>query len=564
MKTLRLLPLAAAVSMIFGCGGGGDGDTTATTPNPTTSTGTVVDGYVSGASVVCDANNNGILDAGEASTTTNATGDFSFSPSCGASIFASGGTNIDTGLPLVGLLKAPAGATMVTPLTTLVASGMTIEQVAVALGLPAGTDVTTADPMKDVALQKATLVVQQIMQKTAETLAALAGSTDVNGIYAGVAAAVADTLAASATPLIAADGTVDLALVTTSVAAAVTVVGATNPEVDALDPANVAAVSSAAITSQAQSISDAEDIVAVAAAQQADTTLVKNIVLLEPLLTDAAAAGATDPAALTAALADIGGLLEIALTAPVGADVIAKAIDVADAATSVDASAVVLDLTPTNYLSLTGGITVGGVTTSLADFKANGVTVVGTDFAVLNVSFDFGVNGSVVDDPDTVDVETSKTVQVAAEVKDPAGARLMQVMVNQVVISQSGSTLAAEIPVGAQAQVYAVTATGATTSITLNNLAANSVSISGSVASLNLGTLLSAALSSMTVQQQDVINAAMAATGTFDAKVAINKVDVRDALSSPAYTLLDPVSVVSTGNTAINVVGRGVAGQVTR
>jgi hypothetical protein len=68
----------------------------------------------------------------------------------------------------------------------------------------------------------------------------------------------------------------------------------------------------------------------------------------------------------------------------------------------------------------------------------------------------------------------------------------------------------------------------------------------------------------MTIPQQDVINAAMAATGTFDAKVAINKVDVRDALSSPANTLLDPVSVVSTGNTAINVVGLGVAGKVTR
>lgn len=560
MKKLRLLPLAAAVSLIFGCGGG-DGDST--TPSTTTSSGTLVDGYVSGATVVCDANSNGVLDAGEASTTTDANGDFSFSPACGASIFASGGTNIDTGLPLVGLLKAPAGATMVTPLTTLVASGMTTEQVATALGLPAGTDVTQVDPMGDVELQKATLVVQQIIQKTSETLAALAGSTDVNAIYSGVAAAVADTLATSATPLIATDGTIDGALVTASVAASVTEVGATNPEVDALDPANVAAVSSAAITSQAQSISDAADVTAVAAAQQADTTLQENVVLLEPLLTDTAAAG--DTGALTASLETIGTLLETALTAPVGSGSITTAVADAAAATTADTTAVVVpDLTPTDYLSLTGNITVGGVTTTLAAFETTGVTVPGTDFAVLNVSFDFGVNGDVVDDPDTVDVETSKTVQVAAEVKDPASTRLMQVMVDQVVISQSGSTVTAAIPAGAQAQIYAVTATGATTSITLNNLAANSVSISGSVASLNLGDLLNAALSSMTVAQQDVINAAMAATGTFDAKVAINKVDVRDALSSPANTLLDPVSVVSTGNTAINVVGLGVAGKVTR
>jgi hypothetical protein len=560
MKTLRLLPLAAAVSLIFGCGGGGGGDVPTTTAS---STGTLVDGYVSGATVVCDTNGNGVQDAGEASTTTNATGDFSFSPACGASIFASGGTNVDTGLPLVGLLKAPAGATMVTPLTTLVASGMTTAQVAEALGLPAGTNVTTADPMKDVALQKATLVVQQVMQKTAETLASLAGSTDVNGIYAGVAAAVADTLSTSGTPLVD-NGVIDPALVGASVAAAVTEVGATNPEIGALDPTNVAAVSSAAITSQAQSIADAADVVAVAAAQQSDTSLQDNVALLEPLLTDAAAAGANGHA-LTGALATIGGLLETALTAPVGTNVIGDAIAVAAATTTADTSAVVVpDLTPTDYLSLTSGITVGGAITTLADFKANGVTVPGTDFAVLNVSFAFGVNGSVVDDPATADVETSKTVQVAAEVKDPAGARLMQVMVNQVVLTQAGGTLTATIPVGAQAQIYAVTASGATTSITLNNLAANSVSISGSTAYLNLGDLLSAALSSMTIQQQDVINAAMAATGTFDAKVAINKVDVRDALSSPANTLLDPVSVVSTGNTAINVVGLGVAGKVTR
>ena len=558
MKKLRLLPLAAAVSLIFGCGGG-DGDST--TPSTTTSSGTLVDGYVSGATVVCDANGNGVLDSGEASTTTDANGDFSFSPACGASIFASGGTNIDTGLPLVGLLKAPAGATMVTPLTTLVAAGMTTEQVATALGLPAGTDVTQVDPMGDVELQKATLVVQQIIQKTSETLAALAGSTDVNAIYSGVAAAVADTLAT--TPLVDSTGAIDGAVVSASVAAAVTEVGATLPEVDALDPANVAAVSAAAITSQAQSIADAEDVTAVAAAQQADTTLQENVVLLEPLLTDAAAAG--DTGALTASLETIGTLLETALTAPVGSGTITTAVADAAAATTADTTAVVVpDLTPTDYLSLTGDITVGVVTTTLADFETTGVTVPGTDFAVLNLGFYFGVNGDVVDDPDTADVETSKTVQVAAEIKDPAGARLMQVMVDQVVLTQSGSTLSAAIPVGAKAQVYAVTATGATTSITLNNLAANSVSINGSFASMNLGDLLSAALSSMTVAQQDVINAAMAATGTFDAKVAINKVDVRDALSSPANTLLDPVSVVSTGNTAINVVGLGVAGQVTR
>jgi hypothetical protein len=68
---------------------------------------------------------------------------------------SSGGTNIDTGLPFKGLMKAPVGSQFITPLTSLMAdSGLTAAEVVAALGLPNGTDVTRLDPISNLELQK--------------------------------------------------------------------------------------------------------------------------------------------------------------------------------------------------------------------------------------------------------------------------------------------------------------------------------------------------------------------------------------------------------------------------
>jgi hypothetical protein len=88
---------------------------------PAPVTGTAIDGYLSGATVFIDVNGNGQLDTGEPSTTTDAQGNFTLPGGTSGPLVAFGGTDISTGLEFKGILKAPAGATVVTPLTTLVA-----------------------------------------------------------------------------------------------------------------------------------------------------------------------------------------------------------------------------------------------------------------------------------------------------------------------------------------------------------------------------------------------------------------------------------------------------------
>ena len=122
-----------------------------------------VDGYIAGAFVFADTNGNGVYDAGEASAITNADGSFTLHDPHGTLIMT-GGTDISTGLAFSGVLKAPDGATVVTPLTTLVtsviasaaAAGNTVTaddaaaQVATAFGIDPGTvNLNHFDPVPD-------------------------------------------------------------------------------------------------------------------------------------------------------------------------------------------------------------------------------------------------------------------------------------------------------------------------------------------------------------------------------------------------------------------------------
>ena len=67
----------------------------------------------------------------------------------------------------MGAIRTPAGGTVISPLTTLVDSGLTQAQVLAAFDLPAGTDLLTVDPAKTTdgaldnpALMRSTLVAQ--------------------------------------------------------------------------------------------------------------------------------------------------------------------------------------------------------------------------------------------------------------------------------------------------------------------------------------------------------------------------------------------------------------------
>ncbi|HEX4878826.1 MAG TPA: hypothetical protein VFV39_03195, partial [Limnobacter sp.] len=88
-------------------------------PLPAPVRGEVIDGYLSGATVFIDENENGLLDANELRTLTNSQGAFTLPGGRTGPLVSIGGTDIATGLPFNGVLKAPAGATVITPLTTL-------------------------------------------------------------------------------------------------------------------------------------------------------------------------------------------------------------------------------------------------------------------------------------------------------------------------------------------------------------------------------------------------------------------------------------------------------------
>nr|WP_019367394.1 DUF4214 domain-containing protein [Pseudomonas luteola] len=119
--------------------------------------GVAQDGYLRGATVFMDMDGDGALDEDEPQTVTDYSGNFTLYGGKGGSIIAFGGTDISTGLANAGVFKAPAGSTVVNPLTTLVAelaggneaSAIAAAQIKVlaALNLPSDFNLTQADPL---------------------------------------------------------------------------------------------------------------------------------------------------------------------------------------------------------------------------------------------------------------------------------------------------------------------------------------------------------------------------------------------------------------------------------
>ncbi|MCA3790118.1 cadherin-like domain-containing protein, partial [Burkholderia sp.] len=178
--------------------------------------GIVSDGYIRDARVFVDVNGNSRFDEGEPTGTTDSQGRFSFASTATGPIVVIGGTNIDTGLPNTVILKAPAGATSVTPISTLVqslvASGKSVAEantaVATALGLPVGTDFAnydilaaaqSGDPNALAAQKAATKIVAIIQNATAGTTGDAAAAAQLAVINAISQAAV--TSAASGASL---------------------------------------------------------------------------------------------------------------------------------------------------------------------------------------------------------------------------------------------------------------------------------------------------------------------------------------------------------------------------
>lgn len=171
----------ALVGLAAVAGGALDSGTTTTTSD--SSSGNVVKGPITGATVFRDLNGNYIFDSGESSATTTTGGAYTLSGS-GGKIVATGGTDSTTSLAFTGMLAAPAGATVVTPLTTLLAanSSLTAADLKAALGLtvdplsfnPFATGVNAADALK---AEGAAAQVNTILTSLAVTVNGASGGT---------------------------------------------------------------------------------------------------------------------------------------------------------------------------------------------------------------------------------------------------------------------------------------------------------------------------------------------------------------------------------------------------
>ena len=131
-------------------------NTSSITTGPSVLTGQAIDGYIVGATVFADANENGTLDEGEAWSTTGSNGLFTLTGGSGPLVLT-GGIDVSTGEAFKGMLSAPQGSTVVTPLTTvmqkLVESGRAADtdaaqdMVKQSMGLTTETDLTGYDPV---------------------------------------------------------------------------------------------------------------------------------------------------------------------------------------------------------------------------------------------------------------------------------------------------------------------------------------------------------------------------------------------------------------------------------
>jgi len=126
-------------------------------PQQVSVVGTVLDGYVEGASIYLDANGNGVADPSEdTGLKTDALGRFSGKVLGEGSLIAMGGVNTDTGLTNALPLAAPSGSSVISPLTTLVqqvvkSTGVAVAQASASvnksLGLPSAVDLLQFDPL---------------------------------------------------------------------------------------------------------------------------------------------------------------------------------------------------------------------------------------------------------------------------------------------------------------------------------------------------------------------------------------------------------------------------------
>ncbi|SDX70176.1 hypothetical protein SAMN04515617_10612 [Collimonas sp. OK242] len=568
----RNIPLLLAIAIVLAACGGGDGGSAAPTPAAaTTAAGKAVDGYLSAASVLCDANKNGVADSSESVVVTDSQGNFAFSPACSSSIVASGGTNVDTRLPFAGLLKAPAGSTVVTPLTSLMAAtdGPTAAKIAFALGLPAGIDVTQVDPaarnadrtLINADLLRKTVAVHQIIQQVADTLGSLAQDTSpesTQAIYSEVANAAAATLVANPTTQLVDSGSVSLSLVSGIVQktmenvtiTANTALDTVKANLGAYSAGSVSALVSEAIKVQAETLVQSTD----AALTQQTTSLQSNPVIantasqLAALLT----IGIANKIDLTAMgtdlrrLADTNTNNDSAASTALMSEVTLQTGKAGIAPLSIDFT----DLSkPNNYFAIRDdSVNLNGHTYTLDQFM-NGVSLAQKPSSINTVGFGLIVKGNPIP-KNSQGVRTTK-VALGIEVTDTgASGRVLQFVLDRADLTlDSNKQLLISVPADSNLYVYSKTSSGISVNKTLTNLNAHQfIAVDNNTLTVNADKVLN----------QIGLTSLPIVTGAFNLKMVVSNVKIGSQIDHAVTGM----SITVTGPSPHRVSGLGVEGGV--
>lgn len=476
---LRLLSLSATAGLLVACGGG--------SPTFVGPVYTITDGHVKGASAVCKVNPNSdsaVSPNFAATSLSDANGQFRFAQVCNAEVVASGGTNPD-GLPLVGKLRAPANATVLTPLTTLMtgSSPMTEAQIITMLDLPAGTKLLSTDPASDaqLPLQAKSLAVQQVALQLTNTLVALGGGSSavpVGSVYDAVTEAIAGALKSSASPLVTVSGTnskfdqtvlgqlvtaaaTKVALVDSNVQAGVAKVGAPNlaaatqaalaVQADALLAATATTLPT--VTTNMQSNQGIPDVIATAVLGSSPTltTATTNVDAVVNTVNSAAVTTTTTTTTQTGAT-----------TSTTTSSTAGPTSTTSTSSTVVTTSTTTMPVVPVNYLYLANDsisyLPYSGATATaytLTDFKSAAGVMVNwpmADSAALQ--FTLAQKGNFT--------PPGAPITAAFAITDTAagGQALIKGYIDQVIVSQGTNGVAVTVPNTATARIYAKDASG--------------------------------------------------------------------------------------------------------
>ncbi|AIY41108.1 hypothetical protein LT85_1950 [Collimonas arenae] len=583
MRDKKNISLSLVIVLVLAACGGGDEGSVSPAPVPVaTAAGKAVDGYLGAASVLCDTNNNGVADAGEVTAITDMQGNFTFSPACASPMVVSGGTSIDTGLSFRGLLTAPFGSVVVTPLTSLMANGgLTAIQVASALGLPAGTDVTRIDPAAKNAnggplnanLLKSTLAMQQIIQQVADTLGSLAQNTSpsaIQAIYSEVGKAVVTTLtASSSSQLIDGSGSVSPLLASGIVLQSVTNIATTaNPVLDgvkdsigAYSPVSVSALISGAVATEATTLAQSSDaaLADLTKSLQSNPTIANATFQLAALLTTSNQ-NKVDLTNLNADLAQLVGTSSANAAAAGAAVLLDTSVQAGRAGIPVPSVTVSSWSQPSNYLAIQNdSIKLDGNSYTLSQFMS-GVTLTQKPSLIDTISLGFIVNGAPI--PKNGSGAMTTRISLGAELTDTGNSgRVLQFILDQADVTvDSNQQLSISVPAGAKLYIYSRTSHGVGANMTLPNVTAKQfVSIANNELTFSVGNILQRIFAAVQAQSSSSGQATPSLqniTGTFNLKLVVSNL----AIQSQESGAVTGFSIMVGGSNQPAVNGQGIQG----